>query len=114
LKPLIKIDAQVNFNQINLDLYQQIDSLQPWGIGNDFPVFWTPQVRVLQQRVVGKQHLKLTLMQLGQKPRLAAIAWRWGEYYPLPELIDVAYKLKQNVWQQQQTVQLELIGARAC
>jgi single-stranded-DNA-specific exonuclease len=61
LRPLIKVDAQAQFAQLTAELYQQIDSLQPWGIGNDFPIFWTANVRVLEQRVVGKNHLKLTL-----------------------------------------------------
>ena len=113
LKPLVKIDAQVSFNQLNSHLYQQIDSLQPWGIGNDFPVFWTPEVRVLEQKVVGKNHLKLTLAQDdGDCQKIKAIAWRWGEYFPLPTLLDVAYKLRENHWNGNTSIELELVGVR--
>ncbi|MGK7871977.1 MAG: single-stranded-DNA-specific exonuclease RecJ [Xenococcaceae cyanobacterium] len=115
LKPLVKIDAQANLNQLNSHLYQQIDSLQPWGIGNEFPVFWTPNVRVLKQEVVGKNknHLKLTLAQDdGGCGKIKAIAWRWGEYFPLPTRLDVAYKLKENDWNGKISIELEVVGVR--
>lgn len=111
LKPLVKIDAQANFNQLNTALYQQIDSLQPWGIGNDFPVFWTENIKVTEQRIVGKHHLKVTLVQ-DDGSQIKAIAWRWGQYFPLPTRIDVAYKLRENHWNGNTDIELEIVGIR--
>ncbi|AFY79035.1 single-stranded-DNA-specific exonuclease RecJ [Pleurocapsa sp. PCC 7327] len=113
LKPLIKIDAEANFIQLTPCLYQQIDSLQPWGIGNDFPIFWTRNVRVKEQQPVGKNqsHLKLTLAQ-DDHSEMKAIAWRWGDYFPLPSRLDIAYKLQENVWNGNKNIELELVGVR--
>ena len=118
LKPLVTIDAQADFDQITWALYHQIDQLHPCGIGNPEPVLWTPQVQVATQQVVGKdrRHLKLTLTQTppGQAPvTLKAMAWRWSEYYPLPPCIDVAYRLRDNTWNGETTLELELAGFRA-
>ena len=112
LKPLVKIDSQAKLEQINLDLYQQIDDLQPWGIGNPFPVFWTPNVRIKEQKMVGKNHLKLTLQEIDAEVEKKAIAWRWGEYLPLPRTLDIAYKLKENTWNGNTNIELEIIGVR--
>ncbi len=119
LKPLVTIDAEASFQQINRDLYQQIDQLQPWGIGNPEPVFYSPQVQVIHQQPIGKDglHLKLVLAQSGQSDssqptKFKAMAWRWGEYYPLPEKLDVAYRLRENTWNGVTSLELELIGAR--
>ena len=112
LKPLIKIDAQASLNQLSLNLYEQIDSLQPWGIGNSFPVFWTPNVRIKEQQVVGKIHLKLTLAEDNSDTEIKAIAWRWQEYFPLPSRLDVAYKLRENSWQGSTNIELEIVGVR--
>ena len=113
LRPLIKVDAQAQFAQLTDELYQQIDSLQPWGIGNDFPIFWTANVRVLEQKVVGKSHLKLTLLEAeGKEETRQAIAWRWGSYFPLPNRLDIAYKLKENRWNGQSRIELEIVGVR--
>lgn len=114
LKPLVKIDAQASLGQVNYELYQQIESLQPWGIGNSTPVFWTPNVRVIEQRAIGKTqtHLKLTLQEAGSATQIKALAWRWGEYCPLPEHLDIAYKLKENHWQGNTNIELEIVGVR--
>ncbi|NJO44009.1 MAG: single-stranded-DNA-specific exonuclease RecJ, partial [Cyanobacteria bacterium RU_5_0] len=65
LKPLVTIDTQANFSDLTLDFYQQIDRLHPCGIDNAEPVFWTPNVRILDQQTIGRDHahLKLTLAQ---------------------------------------------------
>ena len=112
LKPLIKIDAQASLQQLSLNLYEQIDSLQPWGIGNAFPVFWTPNVRIKEQQVVGKIHLKLTLAEDNSTTEIKAIAWRWQEYFPLPNHLDIAYKLRENHWQDTTNIELEIVGVR--
>jgi single-stranded-DNA-specific exonuclease len=114
LKPLVKIDAQASLGEINYELYQQLESLQPWGIGNSPPVFWTPNVRVIEQRAIGKTqtHLKLTLRSDDAATQIKALAWRWGEYCPLPACLDIAYKLKENHWQGITSIELELVGVR--
>ncbi|MBE9156498.1 single-stranded-DNA-specific exonuclease RecJ [Nodosilinea sp. LEGE 06152] len=114
LKPLVKIDAQAQLKDIEQGLFDQIDHLHPCGIENPDPVFWTPDLRVLEQQTVGRNrdHLKLVLGDAGGSTTIKAIAWRWGEYYPLPDHLDVAYKLKQNEWQGTTSVELELVGVR--
>ena len=114
LKPLVKIDAQASIGQIDNQLYEQIEGLQPWGIGNSTPVFWTPNVRVVEQRAIGKSqsHLKLTLQEVDSKAQIKALAWRWGEYCPLPEYLDIAYKLKENHWNGETNIELELVGVK--
>ncbi|AFY47999.1 single-stranded DNA-specific exonuclease [Nostoc sp. PCC 7524] len=114
LKPLLQIDAQANFNQINPELYQQLDTLHPCGIDNPDPVFWTANVKVVEQKVVGKGHIKLTLSQNinQQEYRIKAIAWRWRDYFPLPSLLDIAYKLRENHFNGNTTIEMELVGVR--
>ncbi len=114
LKPLVKIDTQARLSDIHQELFDQIDHLHPCGIENPDPVFWTPNLRVLEQQTVGRNrdHLKLVLGETEGEATIKAIAWRWGEYYPLPDRLDVAYKLKQNEWQGTTTVELELVGVR--
>ena len=111
LKPLVMIDAQATLAQIDFSLFSQIDALQPCGMANAAPVFWTPSVRVLEQKIIGKGHLKLTLAEESGS-RVAAIAWRWGEYYPLPPLVDIAYRVQTNEWNGEVSLQLELVGVR--
>ena len=114
LKPLVKIDAQAPLAALDLTLVEVIESLHPWGIGNEFPVFWTPQVTIAEQKLIGqdKTHLRLTLRDAQGRNPVTAIAWGWGEFYPLPSPLDVAYKVQKNHFNGQTTLQLVLVGAR--
>ncbi|HEY9781235.1 MAG TPA: single-stranded-DNA-specific exonuclease RecJ [Leptolyngbyaceae cyanobacterium] len=114
LKPLLKIDVEASLNQIDLQLYQQLDTLHPCGIDNPAPVFWTPNVQVVSQQIIGKEHLKVTLAKVNenQLSQIKAIAWRWREYFPLPPHIDIAYRLRENTWNGNTTIELELLGVR--
>ena len=114
LKPLIEIDTATDFESITPLLFQEIDKLHPWGIQNEEPIFWTPNVEVVEQDVVKGNHLKLMLCKDNgvQRKIFKAIAWRWGEYLPLPTCLDVAYKLRQNTWKGDTSIELELVGVR--
>jgi single-stranded-DNA-specific exonuclease len=114
LKPLLKIDAEVNLNHINQQLYQQLNALHPCGMDNPDPVFWTPNVQVVEQKIVGKGHIKLTVAQTidNQEYKIKAIAWRWGDYFRLPSRVDIAYKLRENYFNGNTSIELELIGVR--
>ncbi len=118
LKPLVTVDAQLDLNEVGMDLFKQIDQLHPCGMENADPVFWTPNVQISRQKLIGKNHLKLAVQQMDwqgesveSKP-IAALAWRWGEYYPLPRNLDIAYKLRSNEWQGEVSIELEIIGVR--
>jgi single-stranded-DNA-specific exonuclease len=114
IKPLIKIDAKAYLNEINSQLYQQLNALHPCGIDNPDPVFWTPDVQVIEQQIVGKGHIKLTVAQIidNRQFKIKAIAWRWGDYFPLPSKVDIAYKLRENNFNGNTTIELELLGVR--
>lgn len=114
LKPLVTVDVRATLDNLTFELYEQIDALHPCGIGNPDPVFWTPNVRVVEQRAIGqtKAHLKLAVAE-AEGNTVEAIAWRWGDYFPLPDRLDIAYKLKLNEWQGNTTIQLELVGVRS-
>jgi single-stranded-DNA-specific exonuclease len=112
LKYLVKIDAEANLSAINMSLYQQIDAIHPCGMENPDPVFWTANVRVIEQKIVGKGHLKFTV-DTPEFPRgIKAIAWRFGDYFPLPKYLDLAYKLKENNWKDSVSIELEVVSVR--
>jgi single-stranded-DNA-specific exonuclease len=112
LKHLVKIDAQADLAAINMSLYEQIDAIHPCGMENPDPVFWTPNVRVIEQKIVGKGHLKFTVDTPEFPKGIKAIAWRFGDYFPLPRYLDIAYKLKENNWKDSRSIELEVVSVR--
>ncbi|CAN1212077.1 single-stranded-DNA-specific exonuclease RecJ [Tumidithrix helvetica PCC 7403] len=115
IQPLIEVDVLADLGHISMTLLQEIDRLQPCGIGNSDPVFYSRDVRVLAQQRRGKEKTKHLALELdkGNGEKIKAIAWRWGEYCPIPDLVDLAYKLRANQWQDTTSVELEVIGIRA-
>jgi single-stranded-DNA-specific exonuclease len=112
LKYLVKIDAEADLAAINMSLYEQIDAIHPCGMENPDPVFWTANVRVIEQKIVGKGHLKFTVDTPEFPKGIKAIAWRFGDYFPLPKYLDIAYKLKENNWKDSRSIELEIISVR--
>jgi single-stranded-DNA-specific exonuclease len=112
LKHLVKIDAEADLAAINMSLYEQIDAIHPCGMENPDPVFWTANVRVIEQKIVGKGHLKFTVDTPEFPKGIKAIAWRFGDYFPLPKYLDIAYKLKENNWKDSRNIELEVISVR--
>jgi single-stranded-DNA-specific exonuclease len=112
LKYLVKIDAEAPLEAINESLYEQINAIHPCGMENPDPVFWTANVRVIEQKVIGKGHLKFTVNTPDFPKGIKAIAWRFGDYAPLPQYLDIAYKLKENNWQGRRSIELEVVSVR--
>ncbi|AFY93579.1 single-stranded-DNA-specific exonuclease RecJ [Chamaesiphon minutus] len=112
LKHLVKIDAEADLAAINMSLYEQIDAIHPCGMENPDPVFWTANVRVIEQKIVGKGHLKFTVNTPEFPQGIKAIAWRFGDYFPLPRYLDIAYKLKENNWKDSRAIELEIVSVR--
>jgi len=115
LKPLVNLDGEAALSEITWDLFHQIDSLHPWGIANPEPIFWSRNLRVMEQTLMGaeRQHLRLTLCPVGKNQSFQAIFWHAARYVPLPSPVDVAFRLKQNTWKGETNLQLEVMGVRA-
>ncbi|MCK5318324.1 MAG: hypothetical protein KAJ55_10430, partial [Anaerolineales bacterium] len=110
LIPSIAIDSNAEFSELGEKTMQFIDQLQPCGQGNDWPIFCTEQVQVMDRRAVGsdQSHLKMTLRK-SSKP-FDAIAFRMGGIIKqLPEFINIAYRLERNTYLGYESLQLNVV-----
>jgi single-stranded-DNA-specific exonuclease len=111
LSPAQYIDAEVLPGQLDWSFYRDLKRLQPFGQNNPEPIWALRGVEVSgAPRVVGKDHLKLTLTIAEHS--FEAIAFN----YPLNELpegyLDVAFALKENSWNGASTLQLQIKDIR--
>ena len=113
IQPLVQVDAEAKLEDMTLDLFQQLQVLQPCGIDNREPVFWSRDVEIKRQRIIGKDqsHLKLQVRQ-GSPRTLEVLYWRGAIAHPLPATVDLAYTLKTNEWQGNLSMELEVKGIR--
>jgi single-stranded-DNA-specific exonuclease len=106
----VEPEAQLRLERIDRPFWQQLQRLEPFGIGHLAPLFWSSGCRVLEQRRLRGGHLHLELEQQGARRR--AIGWRWPDQDPVPELVDLAYRLRLDRWQGEERLQLELVALR--
>ncbi len=66
--PTLHLDSEVRLDEVTHQLLQEIGALHPFGAGNPEPMFGVKRLDILQARVVGEKHLKVTLRQEGSLP----------------------------------------------
>lgn len=97
LCPSLDISCVIGFDSLNEELLFFMERIEPFGIGNQKPLFAARNVSVLSARAVGsgKEHLKLTLQQ-GDR-FFDAIAFKQAHHLEkLQGPIDIAFKFEWN------------------
>ncbi|HAK89308.1 MAG TPA: single-stranded-DNA-specific exonuclease RecJ [Nitrospiraceae bacterium] len=111
--PALHIDAAVSMSDVTIDLINEIARLEPFGCGNEEPLFGGKGFEVMQPRVVGKNHLKMRLKQNGRS--VDSIGFDFGGLLDAVEnagAIDAAFHPIINEWDGGKYVQLNLKAIR--
>ncbi len=103
----INPECHINFDKINFNILEDLSILEPYGVGNPEPIFWTRGCQVIERRVNRKGHLNFNLMQAGTKHQ--GIFWGYNNE-PIDQKIDIAYKIKLNNWNNTKSIQLEVVA----
>lgn len=102
LSPQIEIDADITFAQITPELVNSLKKLNPYGPGNQKPVFCTRHVFDFgTSKLVGKnlEHIKLELEDNSTSRVINAIAFNMAPYFEhihAHKPIDICYTIEQN------------------
>lgn len=114
LRPNLSIDAEASLSDMNWRLLEHLDRLAPFGYGNREPVFMSKNVMVKVARLVGVDHVALTVSD--GVVVWDAIAFRQKDILPqltpLPRQVDIVYNLASKVWQNEPRLQLEVKDIR--
>ncbi|MBQ3425685.1 MAG: single-stranded-DNA-specific exonuclease RecJ [Clostridia bacterium] len=109
--PVVKIDCLLSGKNLNLATARLIAGLEPYGMGNERPVFGMKRTRVINISVVGAEgkHLRLTIEKDGVQ--VGCIGFGMGEYERLikpGDEIHVAFRIDINTFREVEEVQLIL------
>ncbi|MEJ6949762.1 single-stranded-DNA-specific exonuclease RecJ [Natronospora cellulosivora (SeqCode)] len=100
----IKVDGMLTLDKVNLDTYEQLRRLAPFGEKNPKPVFISKELELLYKRsTLGKKHLRLTLAQ--KDVQIPAIWW-WAGERKISNNLDLIYSIGINDYQGKREVQL--------
>lgn len=117
----LKIHAELPIDHITPVLAGWLAKLEPLGHGNQEPVFLARRLRLLAPpRIMKERHLRLELAQdsdAGRAGRMRAVGWnlaaRAAELcLAQGDLIDVAYRIRENDHPEYGGLEIELLGLR--
>ncbi|HWO42783.1 MAG TPA: single-stranded-DNA-specific exonuclease RecJ [Candidatus Eisenbacteria bacterium] len=111
LLPLVEIDAELKLADIGFRLMRELDALKPFGVGNPEPVFVTRGVQVCDRKPISTG-ARFRFRQNGRF--LGGVAFGVSERFcgEPGQLVDLAYRLTENEWNGNTTVELKLLDAR--
>jgi single-stranded-DNA-specific exonuclease len=108
LRPTVISDGELTPDEFTLTLAELLTQAGPFGQGFPEPVF-DGQFKLINQRIVGQSHLKLTLQLPASDHYIDAIAFnvdtsRWPNYHC--QQVQLAYRLDVNEYQGRRKLQL--------
>ncbi|MFZ5453648.1 MAG: single-stranded-DNA-specific exonuclease RecJ [Thermodesulfobacteriota bacterium] len=107
LKPTLKVDAQVQLEDLDANFYLHLERLRPFGPGNPEPVLACAGVECLASRIVGERHLKVQMAQNGCL--MEAIAFDMAGAHPLAGSLEVAFSPRFSYFQGRLHPELRLL-----
>jgi len=99
-------DGELKPEELDMNLALQIEAFGPWGQRFPEPLF-DGRFEVVERRVVGEAHLRMTVRPLGGRQLLGAIAFNhMPEDLPGAASVRLLYRLDVNRWRGNETCQL--------
>lgn len=100
----IYVDGQIPYQKLTIEFARMIESYGPWGAGFDEPVFHG-KFYLLEQRVVGNNHLKMRVKSIGSEVSIDAIAFNQVSIVAR-DAVELIYKLQVNEFRGKASAQL--------
>jgi len=104
-------DSEIAPSAVNIEFFEKINLLSPFGSGNPEPRFVIKDVKLVNSKIVGEKHIKVVLIG-SDSTTLKAISFNTVEtelgYYLLKKNIkpfNIAGKLSLNQWRGQRNVE---------
>lgn len=112
--PVLTIDAELALTDINWNLVEQLDQLEPFGEKNARPQFLIKNAIVKDFQAVGatNSHLRLILTDVDHSTSIKAIAFGFGghaEKISLGTRVTAVCELSINQWNGNREIQLQII-----
>ena len=119
LTPVVDIDARLDFSQITPKFFRILKQFQPFGPGNNNPVFVTENVYDSgngRKVGAGGVHLKLDLMQENQPyHQIPSIGFNMSEFFDYihdGNAMDICYSIVENYYRGNSSMQLRIRDIR--
>ena len=111
----VRLDLEIPARELSLGMVDELQRLAPFGQDNPEPMLVLRSLEVREKRIVGDNHLKVSLRSVTDDVLFDGIGFGLGQLSEvLPARVDAAFRLERNVFRGRETVQLKLEDLRAC
>ncbi len=117
LERKLDCSAELPLHQIDIAFYQALRLLEPYGMGNEEPVFIARNLTLESApQIMKDQHIRLHLRD--DETVMKALGWRWAERVRVLGLdqgsrIDLAYRLRMNEHPDFGGLELEIVDLKS-
>jgi len=118
MTPTLQIDAAIDLEQVNWELYDVLDKFKPFGQANEKPKYLARGLTVAGLEPVGKtkKHLRIMVRHNTDKVR-KTIGWslcngsgtNWCEELKAGDKIDMVFEVDVNEWNGNRELQLTIV-----
>jgi len=116
LAPVLRIDADVDLEKINWQLYELLEKFAPFGKGNERPKYLVRGLNVENLEAVGQKgnHLRLMLSHKNGtvKKFIGFCFGDWCQKLKAGEKIDVVFEVDVNEWNGNRELQLKIVDLK--
>lgn len=109
LTPSLTIDLEVKAQDMSLKLYDELESLEPFGVANPMPIFAVRGLVQYAQKIGQDKHLKISVQ--SQNTVLHGVGFDKGylaDYLTEGEEVILACEITKNVWNGKTSLQLRI------
>lgn len=118
LTSVLEIDAEISPKDLDFELAESLQKFEPFGEGNEEPIFLMKNLEVSDLRTVGngEKHLKLSLKATDGTPKIfEAIGFNFTNgfsHLKKGDKIDVVFTISEDNWNGNKKIQLKLIDIK--
>lgn len=115
LVPSIDIDTDIDIRAVDLQYYDEIMKLYPFGVGNKMPVFVSNGVNIDEFRMVGKSQNHLKFSTYNHGVQIGGIKFFYDGYIPRSRgnfKADICFEMSENYYNGVNSLQLKLSDIR--
>lgn len=116
LIPEVRIDTQLDIEEINLSLYRKMVLLEPFGAENPVPCFLSQGVKLQEVKLIGKEKTHVRFRASQGQGRIEGVGFGFADVFEsadvATELFDIAYELNLNTWNGREKLEIKLVDLR--
>ena len=124
IAPKMLIDAEIDLDDVNWDLFDTLEKFKPFGQANEKPKYLAKNLTIVGLEPVGKdkKHLRIIVKHNSHKIR-KTIGWflcnengedviNWGKVLKVGDKIDMVFEIDVNQWNGNRELQLTIVDLK--